>query len=515
MTTTLFGYVDPVSDLQTQIHSMNNGNIPILNKGDLLTKSTHITNLAVGINNQLLMANSTTATGLIWSSDVTLNNLNTNELHVTGLIENVSADRVVVTDNTGTLTYMDIDDIGGGSGGSGDVVGPSSATDNTICRFDDTTGKLIQNSGVIINDANDISGVNSLTLSSSPSLDNTQTQILVRNSTTGLINRRDNIVDTTSSQTLTNKTLTSPVILTISNTGTLTLPTSTDTLVGRDTTDTLTNKTINSTTNTIQVSGTDINSLINQDVRSSASPSFSSLSANSLSLSSGTTFSIINSPTFNINSTTGQTSVYSLAAGSFTLPSIGVDNTQNNIAAVNVGGSFCIRTNIVDTDDVQTLTNKTINGLTSNGITLTNAISGYTPTSLDYYEYYSTNSLAIDGPYAIYYTPYHKYVRIGKMVTLSIESLLQIPDHASSDLVITQYSTDYIPARFRPLYQVNHPIRIVDTNGSITAGNGLFRINTDGTYVISSDFNDETAVFHHGFSGTAGFLAINVSYVCA
>ena len=50
----------------------------------------------------------------------------------------------------------------------------------------------------------------------------------------------------TSTQTLTNKTLTSPVISTISNTGTLTLPTSTDTLVGRDTTDTLTNKTLTS-----------------------------------------------------------------------------------------------------------------------------------------------------------------------------------------------------------------------------------------------------------------------------
>lgn len=46
--------------------------------------------------------------------------------------------------------------------------------------------------------------------------------------------------------TLTNKTLTSPIISTISNTGTLTLPTSTDTLVGRATTDTLTNKTLTS-----------------------------------------------------------------------------------------------------------------------------------------------------------------------------------------------------------------------------------------------------------------------------
>ena len=67
----------------------------------------------------------------------------------------------------------------------------------------------------------------------------------------------------TGSQTLTNKTLTAPVISTISNTGTVTLPTSTDTLAGRATTDTLTNKTLTSptvTTATLNgaVSGTSI-----------------------------------------------------------------------------------------------------------------------------------------------------------------------------------------------------------------------------------------------------------------
>ena len=57
-------------------------------------------------------------------------------------------------------------------------------------------------------------------------------------------------------ETFTNKTLTTPIISSISNTGTLTLPTSTDTLVGRATTDTLTNKTLTSPTLTSPALGT-------------------------------------------------------------------------------------------------------------------------------------------------------------------------------------------------------------------------------------------------------------------
>lgn len=58
------------------------------------------------------------------------------------------------TDGSGNLYW--------GSSGSGDVVGPASSTNNAIVRWDLTTGKLIKNSGVIISNANSVSGAASV-----------------------------------------------------------------------------------------------------------------------------------------------------------------------------------------------------------------------------------------------------------------------------------------------------------------------------------------------------------------
>jgi hypothetical protein len=63
-------------------------------------------------------------------------------------------------------------------------------------------------------------------------------------------------VTLTGTQTLTNKTLTAPVISSITNTGTLTLPTSTDTIVARATSDTLTNKFFQAPNEVVQIVGT-------------------------------------------------------------------------------------------------------------------------------------------------------------------------------------------------------------------------------------------------------------------
>lgn len=57
--------------------------------------------------------------------------------------------------------------VGGGSG-SGDVVGPSSATDNAFARFDGTTGKLIQNGLITADDAGNVANINSLGFDTTP-----------------------------------------------------------------------------------------------------------------------------------------------------------------------------------------------------------------------------------------------------------------------------------------------------------------------------------------------------------
>jgi hypothetical protein len=70
------------------------------------------------------------------------------------------------TGNNGKVLATDGTNATWTSNGSGDVVGPASATDNAVARYDATTGKLIQNSVVIIGDTGNVTGVNALTAES-------------------------------------------------------------------------------------------------------------------------------------------------------------------------------------------------------------------------------------------------------------------------------------------------------------------------------------------------------------
>lgn len=139
------------------------------------------------------------------------------------------------------------------------------------------------------------------------------------------------IVGTDATQTLTNKTLTAPIISTISNTGTITLPTSTDTLVGRNTTDTLTNKTLTSPTiNTPSISTPTITGTIEADNITSADIGTSN-SATTINIGTGTSASnVINvggvNSTINMYGTVNNQNVTNL-------------NVTDKLITINDGGA--------------------------------------------------------------------------------------------------------------------------------------------------------------------------------
>jgi len=127
------------------------------------------------------------------------------------------------------------------TGGSADVTAlTATVTAHTTDSTDPHGATLTQTNITTTSISATNASVGALTISTAPTLDNTATQVLVRDTTSGVVERRDDIS-------------------------------------GNNETAVLTNKTISTTNNTLQIGATNITSLLGQDVRSTASPSFAQL----------------------------------------------------------------------------------------------------------------------------------------------------------------------------------------------------------------------------------------------
>jgi hypothetical protein len=106
-----------------------------------ITDSAFTGTIVRGIYYKPTLTSLTNTTHIAWE--------NTSGDIIHGNLATGGADEMVTVDTNGKLKKAPVP-------GGGDVVGPSSATDNAIVRFDATTGKLIQNSGAILDDDNNI-----------------------------------------------------------------------------------------------------------------------------------------------------------------------------------------------------------------------------------------------------------------------------------------------------------------------------------------------------------------------
>jgi hypothetical protein len=323
-----------------------------------------------GSGNGTLRYNSDTATfegyaNGAWGAIVSGSGVTTFNAGTTGLTPSVPSSGGIILG--GTLITSN-----GGTGASGTLVGyvygngtanmTASTTIPTTNLSGTITNAQLANSSITIN-GNTVSLGGSTTVTASTTSTLTIGTGLTGTSFNGsvpvTIAIDSTVVTLSDTQTLTNKTLTLPVISQIVNTGTLTLPTSTDTLVGRATTDTLTNKSISGSTNTftnIPNSALTNNSITIGSSSVSLGNTLSTLAGVSISGSANTITSIGNSSLVNSSVTIG-------------LSSLSLGGTLNALAGVTISGATNTLTNIGNSS----LTNSSV---TYNGVAIALGASG-------------------------------------------------------------------------------------------------------------------------------------------
>lgn len=180
------------STLGPTIEVLTDGGI-IINVANPVSGTGDVTSSSLSLDNQITRFDGTSGK-IIQNSGITiadgasgtLAGTNTGDQNLFGIFAVAGQSNVVADSTNDTLTLVagsnitittnsttDAITINSTASGSGDVVGPSSATDNAIARYDQTTGKLIQDSGITIADGESgtLSGTNTGDVTLAGSLD--------------------------------------------------------------------------------------------------------------------------------------------------------------------------------------------------------------------------------------------------------------------------------------------------------------------------------------------------------
>jgi hypothetical protein len=302
---------------------------------------------------------------------------------------------ISLTNNTVTFTSLELKTACSDETGSGALVFATSPTLVTPTLGVATATSI--NGLTVTSSTGTLTVANSKTLTASNSLTFTGTDA----TSFAFPGTSDTVVTLTATQTLTNKTLTSPVIGTISNTGTLTLPTSTDTLVGRATTDTLTNKTLTFpiidnvrlgyTTTATAAGTTTLTATSNRYQRFTGSTTQTIVLPVTSTLATGVTYEIENASTGNltVNSSGGNlvitiipgVSVQCMCIGTSLTTAADWDPEYNEFATITGTGSVALSasptftgTLTAATISATTLTETSDERLKTNIVPLTNAL---------------------------------------------------------------------------------------------------------------------------------------------
>lgn len=152
------------------------------------TGSGDVTSSSTSLDNQIVRFDGTSGK-IIQNSGITiadgasgtLSGTNTGDQNLFGTIAVAGQSNVVADSTNDTLTLVagtnisittnastDTITINNTAASGGDVVGPASATDNALVRFDGTTGKLVQNGVITESDTGDLAAVNSLAFDTTP-----------------------------------------------------------------------------------------------------------------------------------------------------------------------------------------------------------------------------------------------------------------------------------------------------------------------------------------------------------